>query len=404
MSKATTAAIVGAIAIVGCSDRPSPELTTVSDSAGVTITVSRGPSIDPGGWTISDAPITTISTVGADYALHYVSGVTSLRDGRVVLANTRSNRVLVFDPDGSLLRAIGGQGEGPGEFSTLETVVVSEFDTLIAHDLRRQQATYFDTLGQVARTLAFDHGPQIRYPLLTGILEDGRLTGRVARQAVRPNSEVGLVSLPYEVIVIGSDGKTQPSLRVGLTDYLVYEDGERLRALSPPLRSTVYDAVSADRILVASSSALVVSEWSPDGSLLRRSKIEQDLSSLSASEWSALVDDRLEEANPDRRPALSRAYAALQRPEAWPAVNGLRTDAQGYVWVAHHPGASPTSRQTWSVLDPSGAWVTDVSMPVDLEVQHIGRDRISGIRRSELGEESVEVFRLTRTGTEPSAS
>lgn len=50
------------------------------------------------------------------------TGVTRAFDGNIYVANTGNDRIEVFAPDGTALRALGGPGSGPGQFSQPSSV------------------------------------------------------------------------------------------------------------------------------------------------------------------------------------------------------------------------------------------------------------------------------------------
>ena len=105
------------------------------DSAGITIVESRRPESGSRlGWAVGDEPALSIGTMEATaaYQLYRVADATRLADGRVVVANGGSNELLVFDANGGYLDAWGGQGEGPGEFTSLSLVAPWPGDSLIA--------------------------------------------------------------------------------------------------------------------------------------------------------------------------------------------------------------------------------------------------------------------------------
>ncbi len=84
----------------------------------------------------------------------------------------QAEHILVVGPDGSLIRTVGGPGEGPGEFDNVSSVIVSRDGSYIAMGF-----TTIDLLqpdGEFARRITLD-------PMTTGIvianmvLPDGRL-------------------------------------------------------------------------------------------------------------------------------------------------------------------------------------------------------------------------------------
>ncbi|HEX7024405.1 MAG TPA: hypothetical protein VF187_06275, partial [Gemmatimonadales bacterium] len=90
---------------------------TVRDSAGVQIVEHAAdlPASLPE-WPVDTVPLVDIG--GGDdpeQDLDNVRGATRLGDGRIVVANTGSGELRIYDGKGKWLRNLGRKGEGPGE-------------------------------------------------------------------------------------------------------------------------------------------------------------------------------------------------------------------------------------------------------------------------------------------------
>ena len=96
---------------------------TVEDSAGVTIVTNDPPAPDSRlQWRFGAQPSLSIGSVDSGEAdqLFRVTDATRLPDGRIVIANSGSNELRVFNADGSHAGTWGGRGEGPGEFTSYQ--------------------------------------------------------------------------------------------------------------------------------------------------------------------------------------------------------------------------------------------------------------------------------------------
>jgi hypothetical protein len=96
---------------------------TVRDSAGIRIVENRQPSAGPeGGRRLAPAPALVIGTrTGEMYELSGVAGAARLSGGTIVVADGGSRQLRFFDSTGAFIRAVGGPGDGPGEFRELLT-------------------------------------------------------------------------------------------------------------------------------------------------------------------------------------------------------------------------------------------------------------------------------------------
>jgi len=63
--------------------------------------------------------------------------------------------------------------------------------------------------------------------------------------------------------------------------------------------------------------------------------------------------------------------------------------------VQHFPRPGE-ARNRWSVFDPTGVWLGELSLPASLRVTDIGADYVLGVYRDEFGQESVRRYALWR--------
>ncbi len=114
---------VGALLAQACAtgdDGGAGVAVTTTDSAGVRIVDHAHTRDDLQSlprWRIGDDPSFVVDTVeesGERRALYAPGLVVPLADGQVLVAEDRT--LLVFDRAGALVRSLGGEGEGPGEY------------------------------------------------------------------------------------------------------------------------------------------------------------------------------------------------------------------------------------------------------------------------------------------------
>lgn len=73
-------------------------------------------------------------------------------DGHLYVSDASAHSILVFDAAGVPIRAIGGQGQGPGEFSGLVKIDVGAGDTVRAIDYGQWRLSTFTALGELIST------------------------------------------------------------------------------------------------------------------------------------------------------------------------------------------------------------------------------------------------------------
>lgn len=94
-------------------------------------------------------------------------------------------------------------------------------------------------------------------------------------------------------------------------------------------------------------------------------------------------------------PEVRRALGDMPRPEALPPYKGLLVDAEMNLWVREFSTAE-NGPSDWSVFDPEGKWLGQVTLPAGLNPLEIGPDYVLGKSRGSLDEELILVAPLTK--------
>ena len=79
------------------------------------------------------APVLTISGDEAPY-FSRIGEVEWLADGRFVVEDNQHRALYVFASDGSYVRALGQQGDGPGEFQNITETTLLPGDSVFVYD------------------------------------------------------------------------------------------------------------------------------------------------------------------------------------------------------------------------------------------------------------------------------
>jgi hypothetical protein len=148
---------------------------SLRDSAGIRIVESRAPRLTGNDAPrLSDEPVLQIGSVDGDVdqALFRVTQLGLLSDGNIVIVETCTT-LRFFDPDGRFLRAVGGRGQGPGEFQYLQHLEILRGDTILAYDFGAFRVTLFDSAGTLIRTTQLALDEFMGQGTFVGRLRDG---------------------------------------------------------------------------------------------------------------------------------------------------------------------------------------------------------------------------------------
>ncbi len=175
-------------------------------------------------------------------------------------------------------------------------------------------------------------------------------------------------------------------------DALVIErDGLPIMSLPRPFTPRPSLAVGPDgRIFFARGGDYAVTVHSPTGDTVRVIRRHVDpvpVTKAEADSMMAFIQERYRDVGAAPPPTV-------ELPETQPAIRRIAVDPGGYLWVLG-PTASTAAGIEWSVHDPHGRYLGDVSLPA-MVVRDIGRDHVAGVTRDELGVQRVVVVPLRR--------
>lgn len=363
----------------GCvSEAPRSPQATVVDSAGVRI-VSHG-STGAGARAVAGQPDLAIGR-GPDAAidLYRVRGGVLLPDGGVAIANGGSQEVLYFTPTGEPLRRVGGEGQGPGEFSNIFWLQAGFDGAVFVSDPGNQKIVHLDPYGSVIESHPIRFEPEVE-------ASERAMVGRGFAVAMAGPSRV--VAVPWAVAELdGVDGPLP--LRGELRSYS--GDLSEFVAIDSVLLRTWYEAEQEEGPPIGQVYEAPVFVFSANGA------------------WTAYSDATthrvtvLEEGRPSYviREARSRTpFTPDSVPEFYPAVadstpsyRAVAVDADGRVWV--RSGASVSDGVVeWRVFSRRGLDVDEIELPQSSDVLDARGDRVLLLERDELDVESVVIRRL----------
>lgn len=360
------------LTVPGCDAVPAPgDGTVMRDSAGLVI-VENDPALPAwgdGGWTLDPDPVLAIGAVDAEgpEQLHRVTHSRFLPGGEIAVVNTHTAEVRIFGPDGRHLRSLGGTGDGPGEFRSPWQVHPHRDDSLFVVDLYRS-VSVFDPGGGYARqfvpggVVGESQGPP------RGQFGDGSLL--FMRYQRGDPSEIGIVRTQVELVRIGFDGEeimsyglfNEQTVRRGGGQYIFGP-----RAEMAPGESDLYYA-PGDR--------LEVRRIAPDGRIARLIRLDLDPRPVTQADRDAWMD-MLIESNPDTTAErFRRMWGELESPPYFPRHGRILGDDREHLWVDDYPVPGKRAPSRWSVFDPEGRYLGEVSTPAGFIVHQCrGRPR-----------------------------
>ena len=398
-----------ATAANACGDPPSPGGDSsaleaiVRDSAGVRIVENpRPPSASRLDWRIGTEPAVSIGAREGEgpYLLHRARDALTLADGRIVVANTGSDELRVFDASGIHVATWGRRGEGPGEFVALTQVHRWRGDSLLALYSRARHLSVLDYEGNVGRAFTLLRGES--FFRVEAVLPAGALLSSDLVPRVNPSGGLSRTEETYRVRDAEGDMLSLLGSFPG-TEWFSSWSGSSGWSVEIPHAHRISTFPWGDLVAIAPNDTYEIRGFALDGTLKRIVRRDHGLVASTEAHIDAEIEDRVarrpEEERAERRRELREDFQEIPLPETFPAFAEATADLVGHLWVREHelPGEG-SADPVWTVFDPEGRILGFVETPGGLDIYEIGEDYILGLATDEVGVEYIQVWSLERSG------
>lgn len=405
------------VALGGCGETADRSLAVI-DSAGVEIVTNSPGSIEAAEtWSLSAEPVVEIGAgANPDVALYEITDVAPLAGGRVAVGTLTPSRALVFEPDGTLAATLGGEGEGPGEFSMVRSVAPLGGDSVAVWDPSRRRISVFAADGALVREVDLSDVA----PLSAMAVPNTRMTSGFVH--LLPGGSGSLVLFGEGLFGSNDDpGVGRPELPTRR----ITTQGDELASLGPfpgmevvfgsqlelrPFGARTYATTVGDALVVGTAETTQYRVFGPGGELeriVRWPDGDRDVGGPFLSTWSDMVDSA--------PPRMREMVEALPLPERFPPYEGLVSTDAGEVLVGEYAGPvgivpmrradhgpealrpqRPIPERRWLVFGPDGALTAQVSTAEGFEPYAVRQGRMWGVYTDEVDVESIRAYRLSR--------
>lgn len=406
--------------LAGCSagDRVSSEEADPvvrRDSAGVEIVSTRVPAwSEETQWAVEATPSVVVRTSEEmpPFILFRVGDITSLSDGRIVIANVGSTELVVTDSTGAYLDTWGAKGQGPGEFEEINRMFSCAGDTIVVEEDSR--TSVLDGTGNLQRVL--QRRRDVRLPsrlVIQGTSSDcsASLWGWWPRESLTSSRGTS-----WSQFMLAWVGRNQESIdtvgRVTIYELNVTNGVELPFSLMPDW------AIDGTDVYYARGDRAEVRVIRSDGELKRLirwkapppAEITDSIWQQYLAEFEHIVDyeppwdnqrTTREMVPYDSMPLFGKGHFSHDR-----VVPGVLVDDENNLWVRRYEYVPMTQRlphmraslpaQEWWVFDPTGRWLGEIRMPSNFLIRAIQRDKIMGLSRDDLDVEQVRIYRIRK--------
>ena len=381
-------------AVATCNDANRREVQTrsgvqISDSAGVThISLGRvGELAAP-----ELAAELVFSTRGLGIELFWVGDALLLGNGGLAVANTGESEVLIFSADGSLATRVGGEGEGPGEFSEITTLLATEAGFLV-YDSRLARLSEFSQTGRFIKSSRLD--PESAIVSLRPLATDtaGHVLAILGEQRFFLPEGMKRDTTPLLSFTnLGAEPDTLGLLPAKEWSYGGIPGGGATRS-EPAFGRDIVAEGFGDRALIGDSDVLSLSIYRADGRLTRRIRGTGGGWAVRAEEIEASRAERLARLGSDAPEWYRHSVENAPHRETHPAFHSalLGPDEMAWIGLATRLGAET---RRWLVIGPDGQLQGSLDLPAKASVLAVDADRFATLLRDANDEEEVRLYSL----------
>lgn len=408
------------VALTGCAGDTREGNVAVRDSARIRIVENLPGSIEAAEiWTLSDHPVVEIGGgIDPNAPLYQVTDLAPLEDGRVAVAMNTPPQVQVFDEASALVATLGRKGPGPGEFTSVGSIVPLATDSVAVWDADRRRISIFDTSGRFGREidasdvapLSTRAAPSTRIASgFTHLLASGpRAFVIFSEGAVEPNAAPGIGRPMLPSVRISTTGETLAEF--GAIPGMEMVHGGPAGTLPLPFGARTDAATSGEMLVVATGELTQFRVFGADGTLIRIVRWPDHSRTVGGGwldEWTAMVEAA--------QPPIREVVEAMPRRERFPAYDGLVTSDDGDVvmgeyagpigiWPLRRPDEGPealrpvrrTRERRWFVFDSEGVLTATLRTPEGFAPTAIREGRMWGVFTDTSEIESVRAYRIVR--------
>ena len=362
---------------------PVPTVLEVTDSGGVK-TVLLGSLEELSAPRIT--PDFVSSTQRQDIELFYATSALFLDDGGLAVANSGAWEVLLLAGDGSLARRVGRQGEGPGEFGEVTSLVKTPAGFLV-YDARLGRVNEFTEAGDFVTSWSLSSQSRTADLRPLARSTDGRMLAILG--ALRHFSDRDQVRRDITPLLAFRDSETPPDTLA----LLPAKEWSYTASDGMAFRNDVAfgrDAVAfgfEDRAIIGDTDSLDLSVHLADGRVTRRIRGTAGDRTVGADEMRAWKEAELSKLGPDPPEPFVRAIENSHT-ETYPAFATAVLGPDELVWVGLQSRWGDEER-AWLIVGPDGQLRGRIELPAEATVLAVDAHRFAVLQRDELDVEHV---------------
>lgn len=386
--------VLGATTLIACGGSTTPPETVVTDSSGVRI-VQHGELTGFLTTEVGDAPVFRLGWEAGDPSFETIAAGSFLSDGSVAIFDAGGRQLYLISSNGQDVSAIGGQGEGPGEFQSGSAVETLPGDTLLIYDPALGRLSLFNRNGELVDSQLRAHRGRV-YSKPGGVLSTGQLAWIPSSFVPSRGTESGTMWVMGPLTTSTPRGLESDTIaELPMLEFRL-EDGRPVA--DPFTRFGVFDAYPGG--FVWGRNDMPELRWmSETGELRQVARWEATPTPVDEDAWrryEMVYRERFgggaEPADEERlRERLQNARRSAST--TLPLFTFLHTNPTGDVWLSRYAMlGSPT--ESYVVFESDGLVRGLIEFPRPLRILDVGNAHLLAVEANEWGVEAVVVYPL----------
>jgi hypothetical protein len=284
-----------------------------------------------------------------DHWFGFLNAVDADAEGRIYTVDPKSIRIRIFGPDGSLVKAFGREGQGPGEFSGPGGIVATPDGAFIVSDVLNGRLSCFDREGTYLKGTPFG-------------------AHRIAGLAVGSDSDIFAIrtQMPQGGSQVWELVKFDPDLKF-LRSVHSISIAYKGRAF-PLLPDRIFFGLAGDdRLAWMVSNDYAFRVENPSGKPVMRILRDRASRKITEEDKARIIERTFSGTAP---PQLQAEF-----PETFPAASGLMIDERGRIYVRTYETDGKGGAAV-DVFAPEGLYIARFFIPEDEEAVTVRNDKL----------------------------
>jgi len=352
-----------------------PQKADIATENGVRVvrnpkTPVAGPGGTPAAVSLVEDLVIGNDTSREDHWFGFLNSLAVDASGNIYTVDPKNIRIRIFAPDGSLVKAFGREGQGPGEFSGPGGITAAPDGSILVSDVLNGRISYFTREGAHLKDTSFG-----TYRI-GGLEIDGR-QNLFATHIQSPSGD----KQTWELVKFDPDLK--PLLKIhSISIPFKLAGGVNL------LPDRFFFALAGDdRLAWMVSNEYTVQVVDAAGKTVMKIIKERDQQKFSDKDRDKFIKSRF--------PGGAPSQFKLQFPDYFPAASGFMTDEKGRIYVRTYD-EDGLGGVAMDVFDPAGLYIARFFVPEDEDAVTVRNDKLySIIKDPASGNPLVKRYALT---------